>query len=90
LDFLDPMVNATGSNPVPIATIPFRGNRQRFLRDPVFFVRFASRCGFLSCSGDNIFVDHSVNFGFGFRATLGYPAQGAHLRLPAHARRLRR
>jgi hypothetical protein len=31
LDFLDPMVNATrpnpvGPNPLPIATIPFRGN----------------------------------------------------------------
>jgi hypothetical protein len=90
LDFLDPMANATGSNYVPIATIPFRRNCRSFLRDPAFIVRRPSRCGDLSFSSANIFGDHSVNFGVGFCATSGYPAQRAHLRLPAHARRLRR
>jgi hypothetical protein len=83
------MVNATGPNPVPIATIPFRGNCQGFL-DPVFFVRSVSRCGDLSFSDANIFADHSISFGFGFCATLGYPAQHACLRRPADACRPRR
>jgi len=59
-------------------------------RDPVFLVRFASRCGNFCFSGAHIFGDHSVNFGFGFCASLGYPAQHARLRRPADARRLRR
>jgi hypothetical protein len=90
LDFLDPMV--IGPNPVSIATIPFRGNCRSFLGDPVFPVRFASRCGNLSFTDANIFDDHSVSFGFGFGfcATLRYPAQHARLRRPAEARRLRR
>jgi hypothetical protein len=98
LDFLDPMV--IGPNPVSIATIPFRGNCRSFLGDPVFPVRFASRCGNLSFTDANIFDDRSVSFGvgvgfgfgfgFGFCATLRYPAQHARLRRPAEARRLRR
>jgi hypothetical protein len=90
LDFLDPMVNATEPNPVSIATIPFRGNCRSFLGDPVFPVRFASRCGDLSFTDANILHDHSVSFGFGFCATLRYPAQHARLRRPADACRLRR
>jgi hypothetical protein len=96
LDFLDPMVDATRPNPVgppnplPIATIPFRGNCQGFVTNPVFLVRFASRSGNWCFSGTNIFGDHSVSFGFGFCASLGYPAQHARLRRPADARRLRR
>jgi hypothetical protein len=90
LDFLDPMVNAIRPNPVSIATIPFRGNCRGFLRDPVFLVRFASRCGNLSFTDANIFDDHSVSLGFGPCATLRYPAQHARLRRPADARRLRR
>jgi hypothetical protein len=84
LHFLDPMVNATGPNAVPVATIPFRGNCQSFLSDPVIIVRPGSRCGNLSFSAARIFGDHSISFfGFGFCATMGYPAQHARLRLPA-------
>jgi hypothetical protein len=77
------MVNATGPNPVPIATVPFRGNCHSFLRGPVFIVRRKSHCWDLSFSVANIFRDHSISFGFGFCATMGYPAQHARLRLPA-------
>jgi hypothetical protein len=62
---------------MPIATIPVRGNCKSFLLAPVFLVRFASRFGDLSSSGANIFGDHSISFGVGFCATLGYPAQHA-------------
>jgi hypothetical protein len=82
------MGNATRPNPVPIATIPFRGNCHGFPRNTVF--RFASRRGNLCFSDANIFGDHSVSFGFGFRACSGYFAQHARLRRPANARRLRR
>jgi hypothetical protein len=85
LDFLDPRFNATGPNPVAIATIPFRGKWRGFLRNPVFR-RFASRRGNLSLSGANISGDHSISFGVGFCVTLGYSAQHAR----PDARRLRR
>jgi hypothetical protein len=80
------MVNAAGPNPVPITTIPFRGNCQSFLCAPVSLVRYASRFGELSFSGADIFTDHSIRVGVGFCATLGYPAQ----RTRPDARRLRR
>jgi hypothetical protein len=55
---------------VPIVTNPFRGNRHSFVGASVFIVRFVSRF-----SGAHIFNDHSISFGVGFCATLGYPAQ---------------
>jgi hypothetical protein len=80
------MVNATGPNPVLIVTIPFRGKCQRFLPNPVFLVRFASRFGDLRFSGADIFSYHSVSFGVGFCPTLRHSAQ----RTRPEACRLRR
>jgi hypothetical protein len=65
------MVNATGPDPVVIATTPFRGNCQSFLGAPVSFVRYASSFGDLSFSGAEIFTDNSISLSVGFCATLG-------------------